>query len=82
MGTVTQVDDPRLFMRAAELVTARIGDGTYAPGQRLSLGLIADEMGVERTTLTRAMRVVEERGLVRFWRGLGWFVAGEAAGQD
>jgi DNA-binding GntR family transcriptional regulator len=68
-------------MRAAELVTARIRSGEYAPGQRLNLGLIADEMDVERATISRAMRVLDERGLVKFWRGLGWYVNSPAADQ-
>ena len=64
-------------MRAAKLVEDRIADGTYDHGQRLNLGLIADEMGVQRDTVSRGMQVLAERGIVRFWQGLGWYVAGQ-----
>jgi DNA-binding GntR family transcriptional regulator len=69
--------DPRLFMRAATLVEGRIADGTYSPGQRLNIGLIADELDVERGTVSRAMGILRDRGLVTFWQGLGWYVSGE-----
>jgi len=61
-------------MRAVEVVTARIANGEYSPGQRLNIGLLADELGVERGTISRAMRVLGERGLVQFYEGLGWHV--------
>ena len=73
-GKLPRVDDPRLFMRAAKLVEDRIADGTYEHGQRLNIGLIADEMNVERSTVSRAMNVLASRGLVQFWQGLGWHV--------
>lgn len=62
-------------MRAAALVEERIGSGEYAHGQRLSIGLIADELDVERGTVSRAMKVLASRGLVQFWPGLGWHVS-------
>ena len=64
-------------MRAARLVEERIASGAYAPGQRLNIGLIADELGVERGTVSRGMRVLADKGLVRFWAGLGWHVTGD-----
>lgn len=64
-------------MRAARLVEERIASGEYAPGQRLNIGLLADELDAERGTVSRGMAVLAEKGLVRFWQGLGWYVAGD-----
>jgi DNA-binding GntR family transcriptional regulator len=68
------VQDPRLFMRAARYIEDRIADGTYEHGQRLNIGLIAQELGIQRDTVSRGMTVLAERGLVQFWAGLGWHV--------
>jgi len=68
-------------MRAARLVEERIASGEYAPGQRLNIGLIADELDVERGSVSRGMQVLAGEGLVRFWPGLGWYVTGEDPGQ-
>lgn len=69
-------DDPRLFARARELVRSRIADGTYERGTRVHVGGLADELGVARPTITRAMQELADEGLVKYWRGLGWFVSG------
>jgi len=61
-------------MRAAQFIEQRIADGTYSHGQRLNLGLIAEEAGVYRAAVSRAMTMLEERGLVRRFGGLGWHV--------
>jgi DNA-binding GntR family transcriptional regulator len=68
-------DDPRQFARAAVLIRQRIADGTYERGSRIHVGGVADELGVARPTITRAMRVLAGEDLVRYWAGLGWYVA-------
>lgn len=78
MGTVRLMSDPRLYMRAAQVISARIEAGEYEPGQRLNIGLIADELGVQRDTVSHAMQVLAGRGLVEFFRGLGWYVTGDS----
>lgn len=67
-------------MQAARLIEDRIASGDYQPGQRLNLALIADEMGVERDTVSRGVRVLADRGLLTFWRGLGWYVGSAGPG--
>lgn len=62
-------------MRTAETISARIADGVYEHGQRLNIGLIADELGVSRRTVSHALSVLGSRELVAFYEGLGWFVA-------
>lgn len=68
------MDDPRLYVRAAETIATRIRAGEYESGRRLYLGPLADELGVGRRTMAHAMVMLESRGLVQFWEGLGWYV--------
>lgn len=74
------MDDPRQFARARELIRRRIAAGDYAPGRRIHVGALADELGVSRPTISRAMAGLAGEGLVRYWPGLGWYVTG--AGDD
>lgn len=62
-------------------VQARIADGTYAPGARVHLGLLGEELGIGPDTIRKAMLILAGQGLVIRWPGLGWYVTGEAAGQ-
>jgi DNA-binding GntR family transcriptional regulator len=74
MGKLPAMDDPRLFARAAETIAGRIASGEYEHGQRLNIGLIAAELGVSRRTVSHALAVLGDRGLVGFFEGLGWHV--------
>ena len=65
-------------MRAARAISARIADGTYAPGQRLHIGLIADELGIYRAAVSRGLELLAGRGLVARVPGLGWYVTGDS----
>jgi DNA-binding GntR family transcriptional regulator len=69
------VDDPRLYVRTSETISARIADGTYEHGQRLNIGLIAEELGTSRRTVSHALALLAGRGLVQFFEGVGWHVA-------
>ena len=62
-------------MRAARAIKARIADGTYAPGDRLHIGLIAEEIGVYRAAVSRALAELGKQGIVTRYPGHGWFVA-------
>lgn len=53
----------------------RIADGTYAPGSRIHVGLLGEELGIGPDTIRRAMLQLAGRGLVVRWPGLGWYVA-------
>lgn len=70
------MDDPRPNRRIYGVLSGRIGDGTYPPGARLNIGLLADEFEVTRTTVGKAMRLLEADGLVELFTGMGWFVTG------
>lgn len=64
-------------MRAARAISARIADGTYAPGTRLHIGLISDELGIYRAAVSRGLELLAESGAVTRVPGLGWYVTGE-----
>ena len=68
------MEDPRLHRRIYAALAERIGDGTYPPGTRLNIGLIADEWDTTRTTVGKALRLLAAEGRVEMFRGLGWYV--------
>ena len=68
------MDDPRPSRRIHAVVRSRIGDGTYPAGSHLNIGLLADEFDVTRTTVSKALRLLEADGLVELYTGVGWYV--------
>lgn len=50
--------------RLAETLSARITDGTYGPGERLTEGVLAREFGVSHGPVRDALRMLERAGLV------------------
>jgi DNA-binding GntR family transcriptional regulator len=50
--------------RLAETLSARITDGTYGPGERLTEGVLAKEFGVSHGPVRDALRMLERAGLV------------------
>lgn len=70
------MDDPRPSRRIHAAVTARIADGTYPAGSHLSIGLLADEFDVTRSTVGKALRLLEADGLIELYSGMGWYVKG------
>lgn len=61
-------------MRVYALLKAAIEGGELAPGTRLNIGLIADQNGVGRDSVKRALGMLEADGLTERWPGLGWYV--------
>jgi GntR family transcriptional regulator, transcriptional repressor for pyruvate dehydrogenase complex len=65
-----------LAQQVVERLRALIGDGTYAIGERLPPeGPLGEALGVGRSTLREAMRVLSSRGIVDVRHGEGTFVA-------
>ena len=56
-------------------IQRRIADGTYATGDKIHIGLLAEETGIYRAAISRALELLAERGLVTRYPGLGWYVA-------
>lgn len=70
---------PRLNARAAELLAARIADGSLPPGTRLLESRIAAQLGTSRGPARQALAALEARGLLRRV-ARGYLVAGQAGG--
>jgi GntR family transcriptional repressor for pyruvate dehydrogenase complex len=65
-----------LSSRAAEELRRRIVSGGLAAGERLPTeATLMEELGVGRSTLREAVRVLEREGLVRVRQGSGTYVA-------
>lgn len=73
------MDDPRPSRRIHAELSRRIAGGELEPGARLNIGLIADEFGVTRSTVGKAMRLLEADGLIEQYTGMGWYVKGTRA---
>lgn len=70
------LDGPEpLYEQIAEVLAARIADGTYPPRRRIpSEAAIVDEFSVSRPTARAAVQLLVERGLVVTVRGKGSYV--------
>jgi len=69
---------PALWTAIADTLRAEIGDGVYAPGDRLpSESRLAARFGVNRHTLRRALAALSDEGLVHSRRGAGAFVTAQ-----
>ncbi len=65
-----------LYERVRLALAASIADGTYAPGDKLpSETRIADELGVNRLTVRRAIEELARAGAVESRQGSGTFVS-------
>lgn len=68
-------DVPR-WRQVAEVVRARIADGTYPPRSRVpSVVQLTEEFGVAAATAQKVHRQLREEGLIYTEPGLGSFVA-------
>lgn len=68
------------YVRIADTLRQRIADGTLSPGAPLpSESELSREFGVARTTLRRALAVLEEERLIRALPGTGRVVLDPAA---
>lgn len=66
-----------VYIQVADRIAARIASGDLQPGNRLPPEYdLADEHGVARMTVRRAVEELRSRGLVRTLHGRGTFVIG------
>jgi DNA-binding GntR family transcriptional regulator len=66
--------DPRLYVRLAARLRRQIRDGEVAPGQRVpSITALSQELGYARQTCGKAVRLLEQEGLLTFVPGLGYY---------
>lgn len=73
----SRMEDPRLYRRIAAALSERIDGGEYAAGARLNIGLLTDEFDTTRTTVGKALRVLEADGRLVLYPGMGWYVTSE-----
>jgi DNA-binding GntR family transcriptional regulator len=67
-------------MRLAALIRAQIGNGTLPRGGRLpSIAVLRSQHGHSRQTVGKAMRVLEDEGLIYRVPGLGYYISQRAA---
>jgi DNA-binding GntR family transcriptional regulator len=64
---------PRLNEQVSEALRARISAGELPPGARLSESAVAAELGVSRTPVRSALRLLEEEGLLSAASGRGGY---------
>jgi DNA-binding GntR family transcriptional regulator len=68
-------EDPRIYLRIAASVRARIEAGELTPGRPVpSITTLCQEWGVARETAAHALQVLEAEGLVRRYPGRGYYV--------
>src|SRR5690606_27269496 len=73
-GARSPVTESKLT-RAYRHIAERIEDGRFAPGHRLVLAPLAEELGMSVVPVREAIRLLEAEGLVTFERNVGAQVA-------
>jgi DNA-binding GntR family transcriptional regulator len=74
--TTAASSDPRLYVRLADALRGQIGDGTLAKDSRLpSIGVLCLEYSLSRQTAAKALRMLEDEGLIHRVPGLGYHVS-------
>ncbi len=73
--TTPGANTPRLYQQVAATIEGAIARGQYQPGQRLASERdLAEELGVSRPTVRRAVIALEMRGLLESRQGSGIYV--------
>jgi DNA-binding GntR family transcriptional regulator len=66
--------DPRAYLRLAALIRQQIGDGILQPGRPApSITRLSQEHGHARQTCSKALRILEGKGLLARIPGLGYY---------
>jgi DNA-binding GntR family transcriptional regulator len=75
MTEITEVSyDPRLHVRVAADVWKKIAVGVLAAGDPVSVTDTAQEWGICRQAVRKALRALEHDGLLRRYPGMGYYV--------
>lgn len=68
-------DDKPRWTQVADIMRARIADGTYPPGERIpSVFQLQDEFGISTSTGQKVHRALKAEGLIRTQVGMGSYV--------
>ena len=72
---MTEVPDPRQYMRIAAEVRQGLSEGRWKAGEPIpSITTLSQERGVARQTAAKALRMLEAEGLLARVPGLGYYV--------
>jgi len=75
--TITRTEPVDLHVQVAAEIRRAIAEGEAKPGERLPPARdLAAELGVNRNTVLRALRLLRDEGLLDFRRGRGVRVSG------
>ena len=78
--SISDESDPRAYVRLAALLRRRITEGTLAPGMPTpSITTLSQQYGHARQTCAKALRTLEDEGLLVRIPGLGYYVKGAAS---
>jgi len=78
--SIPTLNSPRRYQQVAATIEKGVAEGRYHPGQRLASERdLAEEFGVSRPTVRRAIIVLEMRGLLEARQGSGVYVRQENA---
>jgi hypothetical protein len=77
--SISDESDPRAYVRLAALLRRQIAEGTLTPGMPTpSITTLSQQYGHARQTCAKALRVLEDEGLLVRIPGLGYYVKGTA----
>jgi DNA-binding GntR family transcriptional regulator len=72
--TTAIMTDPRLWVRITEDLRNKLSNGAVAAGDPLSITQLCEQWGSSRQTASKALRALEDDGLIRRYPGVGYFV--------
>jgi DNA-binding GntR family transcriptional regulator len=68
--------DPRLYVRLAATLRSQIGEGVFAKGSPIpTISVLCEEYRLSRQTAGKALRLLEDEGLIHRVPGLGYHVS-------
>ena len=74
------MQDPRQYVRATNFIRTNIENGTWKPHELMPpIGKLAEQTGHSRHTISKAMRLLQDEGLVTRTPGLGYCPTTRAA---
>jgi DNA-binding GntR family transcriptional regulator len=75
--SISDESDPRAYVRLAARLRREIAEGTLAPGMPTpSITTLSQQYGHARQTCAKALRTLEDEGLLTRIPGLGYYVTG------
>jgi DNA-binding GntR family transcriptional regulator len=66
--------DPRIWVRITEDLRQKPAAGVIAAGVTVSITRLSQEWGASRQTISKALRALEDDGMIRRYPGLGYYV--------